>query len=142
MSRPPLTQSPAIALTKTGTLNDDDGTPGLSVGDTISYTFLVENTGNVTLTNVSVTDPLVTPITCPSGNPIPSLAVGASETCTGSYTITQADIDAAVRDNTATATGTDPGNNPVTDTDSETVNLGSIFDPPSAIKTSGAFFSI
>ena len=99
----PVAQNPALTLTKTGTLNDDDGTPGVSVSDTIDYTFRVGNTGNVTLTNVSVTDPLVAPITCPSGNPIPSLAVGTNETCTGSYTVTQADIDAGTRDNTATA---------------------------------------
>jgi uncharacterized repeat protein (TIGR01451 family) len=86
-------------------------------GDVISYTFEVTNTGNVTLTDVAVTDPIVSPITCPSGNPIPSLAPGASETCTGSYAITQADIDAGVRDNTATVTATDPGGNPVSDQD-------------------------
>ena len=41
----------------TGSLNDDDGTPGLSAGDTISYTITVNNPGNVSLTGVSVSDP-------------------------------------------------------------------------------------
>ena len=41
--------SPSITITKTGTLNDDDGTSGVSVGDTISYAFTVTNTGNTTL---------------------------------------------------------------------------------------------
>jgi len=115
----PVAQNPALALTKTGTLNDDDGTSGVSAGDTISYSFQVENTGNVTLTNISVTDPLVAAITCPGGNPIPSLAVGMGETCTGTYTITQADINAGVRNNTASASSAEDA----TDTDSESIPL-------------------
>jgi hypothetical protein len=71
------------------------------------------------LNNISVTDPLVTPITCPSGNPIPSLGPGNSETCDGSYTLVQADVDNGSRDNTATADSdeTEP------ETDDETVIL-------------------
>jgi len=59
----------------------------------------------------------VAPISCPSGNPIPSMAPGDMETCTGAYMITQADIDAGVRDNLATATGDPPTGPPVTDDD-------------------------
>ncbi|MFC1893291.1 DUF4382 domain-containing protein [Chloroflexota bacterium] len=115
-----LPQSPGIELIKTGTWNDDgDCIP--EVGETISYTFKVTNTGNVTLTNVTVTDPNVTV----SGGPIASLAPGASDstTFTASYTITQADIDAGSVDNTATATGTPPVGDDVSDDDDETVNL-------------------
>ena len=111
--------TPALSLVKTGTLNDDDSTAGVSAGDTIDYSFVVTNTGNIALTNVIVTDPLITTITCPSGNPIPSLAVGTSETCTGSYIVTQADIDAGQRDNTATASSDEGAN----DTDDESIPL-------------------
>jgi uncharacterized repeat protein (TIGR01451 family) len=113
---------PLIDLVKDGTLNpgaDGEATPG----DVIDYTFQVTNVGNVTLFNVAVTDPLVPAITCPGGNPIPVLAVGASQTCTGSYAITQADIDAGARDNTADATGFDPDGSPVSDQDSHSEPL-------------------
>jgi uncharacterized repeat protein (TIGR01451 family) len=115
----PLTTRADLSLAKTGTFNDESQDGSAQVGETISYDFLVTNTGDVTLTNIAVTDPLVSPITCPSGNPIPSLAPGASETCTGSYTINQADVDAGSRDNTGT--GDSDQTPPVTD--DETVPL-------------------
>jgi len=100
-SVPLFTANPALTLLKTGTLNDDDGTAGVSAGDTISYAFTVTNTGNVPLTNITLSDPQVTV----SGGPIASLAVGASDstTFTASYVITQADINNGSFTNTATA---------------------------------------
>jgi hypothetical protein len=71
--------------------------------DVITYTFAVTNTGNTTLTNVVVTDPMIG-LTI-TGNPIATLAVGASSSVIkGTYTITQADIDAGKVVNTALAT--------------------------------------
>ena len=116
--------APGITLLKTGTLNDDDGTAGVSAGDTISYTFTVTNTGNVTLTNVTLAD-TVGGVTI-SGGPIASLAPGVSDntTFTGSYTITQADIDAGTFTNTATATGQcTAAACPVSDPDDDTQTL-------------------
>ena len=89
-----------------------------AVGDTITYTFTVTNTGRTTLTDIVVTDPLVTV----SGGPLASLAPGASDsvTFTATYTVTQADLDAGTFTNTATATGKGPKGNMVSDEDSET----------------------
>jgi gliding motility-associated-like protein len=104
-----LTQAPAVALIKTASVS---GTGIL--GDVITYTFTVTNTGNTTLTNVVVTDPMVGLIL--TGSPIASLAVGASSSViTGTYTITQADINVGSVTNSALATAKDPNNNDVTD---------------------------
>ena len=106
-----LCQSPSIALIKEGTFIDGDGDECADVGETIEYTFTVVNTGNVSLTNVIVTD--VIPV---AGGPI-DLAVGASDatTFTATYTITQADIDAGQKTNQATAEGTAPDGTVVSD---------------------------
>jgi uncharacterized repeat protein (TIGR01451 family) len=104
----PLTQAPSIAVDKQA------GAPsGNKVGSTIGYTFVVQNTGNVTLTSVGVSDPKVGTVTCPAG----SLAPGASTTCTAMYTLTQADVDSGHVANTATASGTPPTGSPTTGTD-------------------------
>ncbi|MEU8386408.1 hypothetical protein AB0C32_45645, partial [Streptosporangium sp. NPDC048865] len=85
-------------------------------GETITYSYVVVNTGNATLTDVGVEDTAFsgtgTPpvITCPAT----TLAPGARTTCTGTYTVTQADIDAGTIVNTATVTGTPPAGPPVT----------------------------
>uniref|UniRef100_UPI003C7D9284 DUF7507 domain-containing protein n=1 Tax=Sagittula sp. S175 TaxID=3415129 RepID=UPI003C7D9284 len=109
----PLVPTPGIALVKTAVLNDDDGTPGVSAGDSIDYAFRVVNTGAVTLGGITVTDPLVSV----TGGPI-SLAPGAQDATsfTAHYTVTQADIDAGEVQNTATVTADLPGGGTISDT--------------------------
>ncbi|WP_133123067.1 DUF7507 domain-containing protein [Zhengella mangrovi] len=105
----PITGAPSMTLEKTATVNDDNGNGRTDAGDTISYQFTIRNTGNVTLTNISVSDPM--PGLTISGSPLASLAPGATDTSiTGTYTITQADVDAGTVSNQATATGSSPGN--------------------------------
>jgi len=106
----PANDAPSIALIKTSTVN---GTG--AVGNTITYAFEVRNTGNVELTNVTVTDPLTGLVL--NGSPIATLAAGATDstTITGTYTITQSDIDNGNVTNQATVTGTPPSGSDVTD---------------------------
>ncbi len=124
----PLPQSPGISLEKSGTWNDD-GDGIAEEGETITYAFMVTNTGNVTLTNITVTDP--TPGVTVSGGPLLSLAPGASDnsTFTGSYTLTQADIDNGSFSNQASATGNDPNGGPVEDTASDDPTTATPDDP-------------
>ncbi|WP_449404086.1 DUF7507 domain-containing protein, partial [Flavobacterium macacae] len=109
--------TPSIKLLKEGTYVDSSLPVGVSVGDIINYTFTVINNGTIALTNITVTDPLVTVI----GGPIATLAAGASDstTFTATYTVTQTDIDAGQVNNLAIATGTPPAGPPVSDTSSD-----------------------
>lgn len=89
-------------------------------GDTVTYTFRVTNTSNVTLEALEVTDPKVGRVTCPQD----SLAPRASMTCTAArYVLTQADVDAGRVDNTASVSATNPEGDPVGATDSEVVTI-------------------
>jgi choice-of-anchor A domain-containing protein/uncharacterized repeat protein (TIGR01451 family) len=107
-------QTPAISLIKTA-----DPVTYQAVDDVITYTFTVENTGNVTLYDVTLDDVLVNVI----GGPIAEMAPGAvdSSTFSATYTITHADMIAGQVDNTATVTGKDSEDTPVSDTDDATV---------------------
>ncbi|MGI9602023.1 MAG: DUF7507 domain-containing protein, partial [Acidimicrobiales bacterium] len=120
----PIDQTPGISVAKAITDVDGEGA-GASVdeaGDTISYEITTSNTGNTTLTNVTVSDPLLGALTCDAtttfGNPFVngtgSLVVGDSVDCTGTYDATQADIDNngggdGDIDNTASATSDEDG---------------------------------
>ena len=104
----PITPSPALTLVKTASVSNVT-----AAGQTVTYTFLVTNTGNVTLSREQLEETrftgrgtIVAP-TCPPG--IDELAPGDSLTCTGVYTVTQADMDAGTIENTATATAQTPG---------------------------------
>ncbi len=116
-----LAPEPKIGLLKTVFAVTDVNTNGFTdKNDTITYHFSVTNTGNQTLTNIQVTDPLVA-IRDSNGNlpslPIASLAPGQTNATYFSsvYTITQADVDAGEVDNTAKAVGIAPGNIEVQD---------------------------
>ena len=108
-----LAQGPAIALVKAFDASLLGAPP--QAGDVISYTFEVTNTGNVTLTNVTLTD--ILPDIVLSGGPVASMAPGDVDatTFTATYALKQADITAGQVTNQATVTGVDPTNAPVTD---------------------------
>ncbi|PZO06111.1 MAG: hypothetical protein DCF27_13085, partial [Lysobacteraceae bacterium] len=109
---PPDTTSTIINIVPRLTIDKTAGTPsGATAGSTIDYTFLVTNTGNVTITGIVIDDAnLDAPAVCP----VTTLLPGASTTCTGRHTITQAEVNAGVVNNSATATGTTPGGSTAT----------------------------
>ena len=76
-----------------------------AAGQTINYSYLISNTGNVSIGSITVTDDKVATVTC-SGGPV--LTPGGTKTCTGSYTTTAADVTAGTVTNTATASGIPP----------------------------------
>ena len=51
--------TPSIEVTKTSTITYADSDAGVQLGDTVNYTITVENTGNTTLTGVTVSDTIV-----------------------------------------------------------------------------------
>jgi uncharacterized repeat protein (TIGR01451 family)/LPXTG-motif cell wall-anchored protein len=110
----PTSPAPAIDLVKEATLEGDG-----AVGDTIAYSFTATNTGNVTLTDVVIDDPLpgLSELSYEWPGEPGVLAPGESVTASATYTLTQADVDAGRVDNTATVTGSSPGGDPVTSTD-------------------------
>ena len=102
----PTTQVPSVPILPSGTSDASSGPaiPTLTfakVGDVLNYTLTALNDGTTTLNNVTITDPTLTNFSC-SGSPA-SLAPGQSLTCTGTYTVTQADVNAGKVAYTATA---------------------------------------
>ncbi len=97
-------------------INESDLTEFTQVGDVLTYTIEVCNTGNVTLNNVVVTDPL----TGMSEN-IAQLDPGDCISYSTSYTVTDEDMDTGFVLNTVTVEGEDSGGNPVVDEDEESV---------------------
>lgn len=127
-----ISRTPSIALRKSGVLNDIDGVLGTSIGDTISYVLEVRNTGDVTLSNVQVDDPLFGGVL---GQTIAALAPGETDDTTFvlTYGLTSADLERGYVSNLALASATaatasvNDQSGPTFDTDEATVTfLGSI----------------
>ena len=90
-----------------------------AIGEVLHYSYLVINTGNVTLSGpFTVSDDKSSDETCPATS---ALDPGQYITCTATYTVTQADLDADNVTNTATAQGFFDQTPVVSDPDSETV---------------------
>ncbi|MBN8728706.1 MAG: DUF11 domain-containing protein, partial [Xanthomonadales bacterium] len=107
----PITWTAGIDLVKTVTSTGPYG-----LGSTITYSLVATNTGTAPLSNVSISDPLLGALSCTPTAPA-TLAPLATMTCTGSHVVTLADVNAGRVDNTASTSGTDPANNPVSATD-------------------------
>jgi uncharacterized repeat protein (TIGR01451 family) len=96
----PGTKNPHLTITKTDNLNPAKYD---HVGQVITYTIVATNDGNVTLSGVTVTDdPSLDNFSCLPSNPA-DLAPGATITCTGTHSITAADLSAGSFKDTACA---------------------------------------
>ena len=132
-----IEQAPALAIDKTVTSVADTNGNGLTdAGDVINYNVKVSNTGNVTLTGVTVVDPL-------TGQNISAetIAVGAFKDFASTYTISQADVDGngggdGDIDNTATADSDQTG--PSSDSEVVPLNLTPAIDIEKLVKVDGA----
>lgn len=116
-----IVASPAITLSK---VSDVPAVP--VAGNTVVYDFVATNTGNVTLSNVSISDPLpgLGALTCSPAQPA-VLNPGQILSCRANYTLTQANIDSGKINNTASVSGVSPGGGaPVAATASKETVLG------------------
>ena len=90
----PITQTPGMSVVKSST-----ATTYTMVGDVLDYEILITNTGNITLTNISLDDPLTSDESCP----VNTLDPNTSTTCTASYTVMESDLSNGSISNTASA---------------------------------------
>jgi hypothetical protein len=101
-----------------------------SVGDTVVYDFAVTNDGALPVENLVIDETTFTgtgelgDIVCP----VTTLAVGESTTCQAPYVVTQADIDAGLISNEATASAGVVGTSAVVTADASTA----VLDTPGA----------
>ncbi|MBT8421809.1 MAG: PQQ-dependent sugar dehydrogenase, partial [Gammaproteobacteria bacterium] len=102
-------------LTVTKAVVDQSQTPAVE-GTVIDYEITASNTGNIDLTNVVVSDSMLTPASATCA----TLAMGADCVLGGSYTVTAADVTAGEVQNTASADSNET--NPV-NSNTVTVNV-------------------
>jgi uncharacterized repeat protein (TIGR01451 family) len=113
-------EAPSFTLDKAVT---SSGTP--AVGASVTYSYTLTNTGNVTLAGpFSVTDSLIPSVDCSGASA--SLAPGASTGCVGSYVVQQADFESGHIYNAAGATITFRG---VAITQTDSVDILLVQDP-------------
>ena len=122
--------SPIIDITKTSSLIDNNSNSVTDLGDTIVYQIILRNTGNVTLSSISVTDTLTnassTILSLTSGPTFVSssgssaegaLTVGETATYSATFVIDQSAVDSGNILNSVYAVASSPGNsNNVSDT--------------------------
>lgn len=120
----PLTYSAFIEVTKTATPHP------ASLGDTITYTYTITNTGDVTVNNLTLEDDMLGTIALGKT----SLGQGDNVTATAKHTVVIGDFPGPVA-NTATATGTDPLDNTVTDNATAEVTLNAYITSIEVAKT-------
>jgi gliding motility-associated-like protein len=134
-----VAEKPSIAIVKTATFNDENADGYAQAGETISYAFVVTNTGNVALTNVSVKDNYL-PGVILTGSPM-SLGIGETNSTayTAIYSIKQNDINIGSIENQATVTATSLNGTVIIDLSDNTSNLD---DKPTVLGVSGCVIEV
>jgi uncharacterized repeat protein (TIGR01451 family) len=118
-----ISPKPSVEATKTATVSDTNGSGLNDPGDIIIYTITVENTGNVTLTSITLDDTLTddngnalsldsgpTFVSASGGSPGGTLSAGETATYTASYTIGSAAAYSGSVRNRVVVTSSSPGN--------------------------------
>ena len=117
---------PSIGIEKSVVEVDGDTVAPFEIdaaGDVVTYLIVVTNTGNQTLTGVSVADPLLADLDCDGVAGVPlvtsgfTLAPSATLTCTGTYTVLQSDIDSDATNEPDDVAAGDLDNEATTDSD-------------------------
>jgi gliding motility-associated-like protein len=131
-------QTPSIAIITTAVFDDNNGDGFAQAGETVTYSFTIFNTGNVTLTNILIPNNLLGIVI--TGGPI-FLGVGQSDstTFTATYALTQADIILGTVTNQATVVATSP-NGIVVQDKSDDLNISS--DNPTVVSITGCVIEI
>jgi uncharacterized repeat protein (TIGR01451 family) len=120
--------TPAFTMTKV-VADSNDADSVASLGESLTYSFTVTNTGNVPLINVRVADAMI-PALADGGVCVGTLAVGATTACpslpTATHVVSADDIAKGRVDNTATTTGTTPSGARITTTDTATITAPAV----------------
>ncbi|WP_187977270.1 DUF11 domain-containing protein [Mycetocola sp. JXN-3] len=127
-----VTGGAALTIVKSASPSDE---AGYVLGQKITYSFVVTNTGNKTVSTPVVTETAfdgsgALALDC-AGLPA-VLAPGAQGTCTATYELTQEDIDRGATTNTARVSGIDPTGSTVVSADS-TVRIPGVAAPSVAL---------
>ena len=117
-------ETPSLSISKSANRNNYT-----RVGEKITYTITVKNTGNVTLTEIEVRDPMIE-LVGPDGdtNGNGKLDVGETWRYTGTYLITRADINSGKVLNIASVDTAET--NPTTDSETIWLSTPDPVDPP------------
>ena len=100
----------SVSLQKSGVFNDENGDGFPQAGESITYNFIVENTGTALLETVEVTDDLLGGQICSFTNLLP----GESFSCSADYSLTQTELNTGKIENQASVTAS-YGSNTITD---------------------------
>jgi hypothetical protein len=95
--------TPLLSLLKSGVLQG-----AFEAGQMISYNLAATNDGNVALTIVEITDAMLGALVCTPAQPA-ALGVGETLSCSGSYTLTGADVSNGSVSNIASASSAETG---------------------------------